>query len=336
MMKRSIGITFGISFLVTFVVGIALFSMLGTPDLPQGMMGSMMQDYNLPDWSHLLIIFEISLLIAALFTALNYVENQRIVRHYEKDIERLQQNERPENENLAAVGKRAAELSAEIQRLSAEETSVRAEIVEEERKRISRELHDSVSQELFAATMILSAVTEAGDSVSSDQIQTQTALALKILQEAQNEMRALLLHLRPTELSGQTLVAGLRGLIEELSAKISSNINYKLSDVEASATVEDNLFRMAQEILSNTLRHSQAENIDISLREQGGLILFKIRDDGVGFNPDEIKQASYGLKNLEERALLLGGEIAVTSQPNQGTTVEIRVPKVIDEKEKEN
>jgi NarL family two-component system sensor histidine kinase LiaS len=327
-------VTFLISFLATFVAGYALLTLMtsenGGYNVRMMMMGTV--GINL---TPLVMLFEVSLLMAAIFSALNYLENRRIIQSYDRDIERLSKNEQPENEELEKVLARVQQLSAELQKLSADKTATRSAIVEEERKRISRELHDSVSQELFAAAMILSAVTDIQQPIATEQMQTQTRLALKILHEAQNEMRALLLHLRPTELDGKSLVSGLRGLIDELSAKISSNINYKLSEIESSPNVEDNLFRMAQEILSNALRHSQAENIEISLQEKGHNIFLKIKDDGIGFEPTKVKQASYGLKNLSERALLLGGDCSILSKPGEGTQVEIRIPVLATAKENE-
>ena len=219
-------------------------------------------------------------------------------------------------------------MSAELQELSKQKSADKAEIIELERKRISRELHDSVSQELFAATMILSSVAGSTQNLTKEQIETQAQLVLKVLHSAQNEMRALLLHLRPVELDGKSLAEGLSALTDELQAKISANITVKLADIEATSNVEDNLFRMAQEILSNTLRHSQAEHIEVSLRESLGNIFLKIADDGVGFDVSTSdKTASYGLANIKERALLIGGDAKVTSAPGAGTTVEIIIPK---------
>ncbi|MDR0300539.1 MAG: sensor histidine kinase, partial [Streptococcaceae bacterium] len=163
--------------------------------------------------------------------------------------------------------------------------------------------------------------------------QAQTSLALKILHEAQNEMRALLLHLRPIELEGKSLSIGLTSLINELTAKISANINYRLDDVHSTANIEDNFFRMAQEILSNTLRHAHAENIDISLRESTDNIILTMSDDGIGFDETETRTTSYGLSNLKERALLLGGRCKIITAPGRGTKVEIRIPKVDTNKE---
>ncbi|MDR0199398.1 MAG: sensor histidine kinase [Streptococcaceae bacterium] len=322
-MRNSILRTFIVSFLVTFIVGFTLLSALTDTSSTSGMM--MQASAVSFDVSKLTLIFEISLVVAILFTAYNAWENNSIATSYKEDIARLEKNEAPKNPDLLVLAKQLADLQAELQAVSADETATRATIIEEERKRFARELHDSVSQELFATTMILSAVSS---NKSPESNQTQTDLALKILHEAQNEMRAMLLHLRPTELEGKSLVEGLRGLIEELAAKVSSKIDYRLDDVAASVTIEDNLFRMSQEILSNTLRHAKAEHINVRLFEEKRTIILKITDDGIGFEEDVQKSASYGLKNLQERALLLGGTCHIQTAPNAGTSVEVRIPKI--------
>ncbi len=278
------------------------------------------------------IFISIAAILALIFTMFNYYENMMIKQAFEDDAKRLEQNEEPENQELKIIHEKMLKMTNELQELSQQKSADKAEIIEHERRRISRELHDSVSQELFAATMILSSVTESTQNLSKEQIETQTQLVLKVLHSAQNEMRALLLHLRPVELDGKTLSAGLSALTDELQAKISANISVKLADIETTSNIEDNLFRMAQEILSNTLRHSQADNIEMSLRENYGNIVLMIADDGVGFDTRESeKTASYGLANIKERALLLGGDAKVISAPNQGTTVEIRIPKINQE-----
>lgn len=324
-MKRSIVTTFLSIFFIILGVYALLFVLLNKN---QSMgMSEMMGNVSTHIYG-LWILISIAAILALIFTLFNYYENLLIQQKFETDAKRLEQNLLPENAELKVIYKKIIEMSTELQELSQQKSADKAEIIELERKRISRELHDSVSQELFAATMILSSVTESTQNLTKAQIETQTNLVLKVLHSAQNEMRALLLHLRPVELDGKTLSEGLSALTDELQAKISANINVKLADIETTSNIEDNLFRMAQEILSNTLRHSQAENIEVILRENYGNIVLKIADDGVGFDPTTSdKTASYGLANIKERALLLGGDAKVISAPNQGTTVEIRIPK---------
>lgn len=322
-MKKSIILTSVLSFVLLFTLSVTLIIFFQPEAMTQKSVHMGMMTVISP--TGILISLAISGILASVVTVLNYADNLRLRNEFAKDIERLTLNEKPTNPELEPIREHIEGLSAELQRLSQPSTEMRSEIVEEERKRISRELHDSVSQELFAATMILSSVQNSSDLTT---VQSQTQLSLKILHEAQNEMRALLLHLRPTELDGKSLSIGLTALINELTAKISANINYRLDDVQSTQTIEDNLFRMAQEVLSNTLRHAHAQNIEISLVENKGNIVLVITDDGLGFDQEEKKSASYGLSNLRERALLLGGYCEITAAPEQGTKVEIRIPKV--------
>lgn len=325
-MKKSIFTTFLAVFSIILVMYVLLFTLMTSGQafniLPLNLGQYRGNIYGI--W----ILISVAGLLALIFTLFNHLENMTIQQRFQKDIHRLEENQAPKAPELQAVHEKIMKMSAELQELSKQKSADKAEIIETERKRISRELHDSVSQELFAATMILSSVAGSTQSLSKEQIETQTQLVLKVLHSAQNEMRALLLHLRPVELDGKRLSEGLSALTDELQAKISANITVKLADIETSRNIEDNLFRMAQEILSNTLRHAQADHIEVALRETSGSIILKIADDGVGFDTSTSdKTASYGLANIKERALLLGGDAKVISAPNAGTTVEIIIPK---------
>ena len=327
-MKKSIVTTFLAVFGIIIVMYLVLFALMNS-SRPLGGMPEMMGDFS-GNLYGLWIFVSVAGLLALIFTLFNYLENVKIQQNFQNDIKRLEQNQQPEAPELQVIHEKIIKMSMELQELSKQKSADKAEIIELERKRISRELHDSVSQELFAATMILSSVAGSTQNLTKEQIETQTQLVLKVLHSAQNEMRALLLHLRPVELDGKLLSEGLSALTDELQAKISANINVKLAEIEASRNIEDNLFRMAQEILSNTLRHSQAENIEVILRENKENIILKISDDGVGFDTTgSDKTASYGLANIKERALLLGGDAKVISAPNAGTTVEVRIPKTM-------
>ena len=262
-MKKSIFTTFLAVFSIIVVMYLLLFTLMNSGQSLGGMtriIGEFRENlYGL--W----IFISVAGLLALIFTLFNHIENMSIEQRFRNDITRVEQNEAPELPELQEVHHKIMTMSAELQELSKQKSADKAEIIELERKRISRELHDSVSQELFAATMILSSVAGSTQNLTKEQIETQTQLVLKVLHSAQNEMRALLLHLRPVELDGKSLAEGLSALTDELQAKISANITVKLADIEASSNIEDNLFRMAQEILSNTLRHSQADHIEVCL-----------------------------------------------------------------------
>ena len=215
-----------------------------------------------------------------------------------------------------------------LQRMTHEKAEANDKLIQEriiaERQRLARELHDSVSQQLFAASMLLSAVTEQEDELGTAKPTLQQVE--KIVQQAQLEMRALLLHLRPVALRNSTLAQGLTDLIQELQQKVYFNIDYRIEEIELSKAEEDHLFRIAQEALSNTLRHAKATEVELLLIARDNVGILRIQDNGEGFNIEEDKSTSYGLRNIAERAVEIGCSYKIVSVPGEGTIVEVKVP----------
>ncbi|MBM7570548.1 sensor histidine kinase [Aquibacillus albus] len=202
------------------------------------------------------------------------------------------------------------------------------QVVSEERNRLARELHDSVSQELFAASMMVSAMNESTMD-KSEMLTKQLKQIEAIIQQAQLEMRALLLHLRPVALKNKSITEGVKQLLEELQQKVPLEINWKMEQVQLSKGVEDHLFRILQESISNTLRHAKATTLDVWLVERDHFVILRVTDDGVGFDMEENSAGSYGLTNMKERAAEVGANFRMISIPNEGTRLEVRVP-IID------
>ncbi|MFS0783946.1 sensor histidine kinase [Bacillus sp. 1P06AnD] len=225
-------------------------------------------------------------------------------------------------------------ISQKLSNERAEEQEKRIqEIVSQERNRLARELHDSVSQQLFAASMLMSAINENPmHSHNTKQLQ----LVEEMIHQSQLEMRALLLHLRPVPLKGKSLKEGMEELLMELLQKVPMNITWKLEDIKMDKGVEDQLFRIAQEALSNTLRHSKAEMVEVRLFEREETIIMIISDDGVGFNVEASKAGAYGLQNMHERALEVGGTLKIVSILNKGTRLEVKVPVIAKDEEHGN
>ncbi len=196
----------------------------------------------------------------------------------------------------------------------------------EERQRLARDLHDAVSQQLFALNMMSSAALKLFDTkheVAKEQLQQVVEIANK----AQGEMRALLLHLRPVELSGESLCDGVKGLISELRSKSGIDIESEIANIlPLPRGIEDHLFRMIQESLANALRHSRATKLTVNLNKTERSILLHIRDNGIGFDLSQKKKTSYGLKTMQERCDEIGGTFSVKSAKNQGTAIDVRVP----------
>jgi two-component system, NarL family, sensor histidine kinase LiaS len=201
------------------------------------------------------------------------------------------------------------------------------EIISQERNRLARELHDSVSQQLFAASMMMSAINETkpeSDSRESKQLK----LVEEMIHQSQLEMRALLLHLRPVALKGKSLQEGMKELLSELSQKVSMEINWKIEELHLDKGVEDHLFRILQESVSNTLRHAKATKLDVLLIERDDFIILRVADDGIGFDVENRKAGSYGLQNIYERALEIGGTIKIISISKKGTRLEVKIPRM--------
>ncbi|QIL46329.1 sensor histidine kinase [Vagococcus coleopterorum] len=223
------------------------------------------------------------------------------------------------------------EMTKELQEYSGRPALVsgvsKEDIVKEERHRLARELHDSVSQQLFAASMLLSAVQEEEETFAvNPALSKQLATVSTIVNDSQAEMRALLLHLRPINLEGKSLKKGIEQLLVELTTKVKIDLTWDIADLSLKKAIEDHLFRIVQELLSNTLRHSKAKSLEVYLQRVENNVHLRLVDDGVGFDTTETTAGSYGLNNIKERVAGMGGTCKIISFKGQGTSVEIRVP----------
>jgi len=212
------------------------------------------------------------------------------------------------------------------ERASEQEETI-SKVISEERNRLARELHDSVSQELFAASMLASAIM-ATNTNPDDKMSKQLQQIEAIIQQAQLEMRALLLHLRPILLKDKSLKQGMEQLLEELHEKVPMTINTRIEEITVNKGIEDHLFRILQEAISNSLRHAKANHMDVVLMKRDDFIILRITDDGIGFNMEEKRTSSYGLTNMYERAAEIGAYLRIVSIPKEGTRIEVRVPVV--------
>jgi len=201
------------------------------------------------------------------------------------------------------------------------------EVVIQERNRLARELHDSVSQQLFAASMMMSAINESTPP-EDHAIQQQLTMVEKMINQSQLEMRALLLHLRPVALKGKSLIDGINELLGELTQKVPIEVEWKVETLHLDKGIEDHLFRTLQESISNTLRHAKALTIHVMLIERDNIVILRVVDDGVGFDMEKTHTSSYGLQNMKERAHEVGGTFKIVSLPNQGTQLEVKVPRL--------
>lgn len=199
-------------------------------------------------------------------------------------------------------------------------------IIEKERKRIARDLHDTVSQELFAAHMILSGVSQQALKLDREKMQTQLQSVAAILETAQKDLRVLLLHLRPVELEEKSLVEGIQILLKELEDKSDLKVSLKQNVSKLPKKIEEHIFRILQELISNTLRHAQASCLDVYLYQTDFELQLKVVDNGIGFQLGSLDDLSYGLRNIKERVEDMAGTVQLLTAPKQGLAVDIRIP----------
>lgn len=237
------------------------------------------------------------------------------------------------NLNLTRLSKKMNHLTTSLQNTENSRILNSQEIVKQERKRIARDLHDTVSQELFASSMILSGVSQSLDHLDKKQLKLQLTTVEELLQNAQNDLRILLLHLRPTELENRSLSEGFDMILKELTDKSNIEVVYQKDIGQLPKTIEDNIFRIAQEFISNTLKHAKATRLEVYLNQTETELQLKMIDDGIGFDMDEVHDLSYGLKNIEDRVDDMAGTVKFLSQKDKGVSMDIRLPLVKEEEE---
>ncbi len=242
------------------------------------------------------------------------------------------------DEDLMKIKDKMMKMSKDLQAINSQPEMVDGEskeqILQEERHRLARELHDSVSQQLFAATMMLAALNEEIEKKEvPENFKTKLGTVASIINASQSEMRALLLHLRPVNLEGKSLQIGIEQLLKELQTKIDINLLWEIEDVHLPTGIEDHLFRIVQELLSNTLRHAKAHSLEVYLKQSDESLLLRMLDDGIGFDMGQEKVGSYGLKNIRERVSGMGGTCKIISFKNKGTSIEIKIPIVKESEE---
>ncbi|ACG62887.1 TPA: sensor histidine kinase [Streptococcus equi subsp. zooepidemicus] len=287
-------------------------------------------------FSVVLLIISVTLLLLLLWIILD--DNSK--RSINKNLRRILNNQRIHleetseiNTNLTRLSAKMSHITTNIQKKENAYILDSQKIVQQERKRIARDLHDTVSQELFASSMILSGVSMSLDQMDKEQLQQQLVTVEAMLQNAQNDLRILLLHLRPTELANRSLSEGFTMILKELTDKSGIEVVYKENIGTLPKAIEDNLFRIAQEFISNTLKHAKASRLEVYLNQTPTELQLKMVDNGVGFDMDQVRELSYGLKNIEDRVNDLAGTLRLISQKGKGVSMDIRLPLVMGDED---
>jgi PAS domain S-box-containing protein len=211
-------------------------------------------------------------------------------------------------------------------RVTLSEAQARAAL--EERQRLARELHDSVTQSLYSLTLLAEASRRMALDGNTEKMIGNIARLGETAQQALKEMRLLVYELRPLALETTGLVEALQHRLDAVEKRAGVEAQLKVeSNCDLSADVENGLYRIAQEVLNNSLKHAEATRVSVRLLADSQCVEVEITDNGKGFDPQAVRdQGGMGLGNIQERTESLGGEVAFVSKSGEGTQVLVRVP----------
>jgi len=201
---------------------------------------------------------------------------------------------------------------------AAELTAVEEQTRASERSRIARDLHDAVSQDLFWFGMMAGGLEKA---LPAGDFRDRARAMREAAEGAMQSMSELLLELRPSTLDEGGLVPALDRLCGAYSTRLGISISTELHSVDLAPAGELAILRLAQEGLSNAVRHAQARSITLQLNALGDRAVLTIRDDGVGFVQSELSGHGVGLRQMRDRVLELGGGLDVDAEPRKGTVL---------------
>jgi signal transduction histidine kinase len=209
-------------------------------------------------------------------------------------------------------------------------TEVRRAIVtgeEEQRRRISRELHDQMGQNsaslIIGMTALQPSVAEGSDAAR--QLERLVELAHRI----DDQVHRIALELRPTALDDLGLHVTLLNLAEEWGERTQVAVDFRSRGLEHRCLppeVESAVLRIVQESLTNVQKHAAASRVGLILGLRGNDLVVIVEDDGAGFDPEEVVAGRLGIRGMRERAALVGGDLEIESRPGEGTTVFLRIP----------
>ncbi|MHB1132054.1 MAG: ATP-binding protein [Chloroflexota bacterium] len=225
---------------------------------------------------------------------------------------------------LAAISDRLG-VAVENARLFAQASG---KAVLEERQRLARELHDSVTQLLYGAVLIAEATRRVAGTGEVQRVQDYVERLGTSVQQALKEMRLLVYELRPLSLEQDGLAGALQRRLDAVEKRAGLRTSLVVEALPPLApAVEEALYRIAQEALNNTLKHAGASEVAVELRSSADGVHLRVADTGSGLPLDRsADKGGLGLANMRERAERLGGSFTIRSDSDEGTVVEVRLP----------
>lgn len=205
----------------------------------------------------------------------------------------------------------------------------------EERERLARELHDSVTQSLYSLSLFSEAgqrLIRVGDTTRVEEYLGQLG---ETAQQALKEMRLLLYELRPAVLEQEGLIGALRRRLDAVEKRAGVNFTFEVEEpIILPLSIEEGFYRIAQESLNNSLKHSFATHVHVSIFRRNHEVIMRIVDNGVGFFEEDARVAGgMGLAGMRERVQKLGGKLYIESASNQGASITVQVSILEEDKE---
>ena len=198
----------------------------------------------------------------------------------------------------------------------------------EERNRIARELHDSVTQLLYGISLYSTAASRSVRKKNFEQVENDLGEIKDNALQALQEMRLLILELNPPLLQKHGLVAALTASLESIESRAGLETELRTDGVvRLPSAIEPDLYRIAMEALNNLVRYARAKKVSVDLQTRSNWVILDISDNGVGFNLEYARiGGGMGIQNMEQRARRLGGRLEVTSSPGEGTRIKAEIP----------
>ena len=196
---------------------------------------------------------------------------------------------------------------------------------EEERRGISRDLHDELGQVVTSVTLDLQRAVQAGEAAKKDELIERALHGSGCLLDRIHEIAA---RVRPPMLDDLGLKDAVQSLLSDYEHRsgIATRVELAFEHQAVPAAVSENVYRILQEALTNVARHAQATEVSVRLQVTASQVALTVRNAGVGFDPAARDDRRLGLLGIQERAELLGGTCAVTAGPGQGTEVRVVMP----------
>ena len=207
---------------------------------------------------------------------------------------------------------------------------IEREAIIEERRRIAREIHDGVAQSLSYLNLKTKSVSDLLTSQDTVQALTELNEIREVVQDTYEDIRESIDQLS-TEIRSISILTALGNYVNEFSSNNGINVEFNASKpfAQLSPVVELQLLRIAQEALTNVRRHAMASGVELTLSNSGDEVEMIVKDNGIGFNLEELEKYApgyHGLTIIKERAEGLGGNLFITTAPGQGTEVKINLP----------